>query len=269
MAVIRVSTRTFALLLFGSGFAALIYQTAWQRMLRLVFGASSAASSAVLGIFLGGLGLGGFLLGRRAERSERPLLLYGNFELGVALTAALTPVLVDVCGWLYFRVGGSRSLGSYGATCLRLLLATIVLGPSVVLMGGTLPAVARAAETDEDAGRGRLALLYAVNTAGAVAGALLATFILFEVLGTRLSLWAAAIINLLVAIVARALGRNVAPIDGASSYQARSQAALESGPGLQRSRGAAAARVPAWRFTSWRAPSVSLSCTSNWSGIGC
>lgn len=244
--MIRVPTRTIALLLFGSGFAALIYQTAWQRMLRLVFGASSAASSAVLGIFLGGLGLGGFLLGRRAERSERPLLLYGNFELGVALTAALTPVLVDVCGWLYFRVGGSRSLGPYGATCLRLLLATMVLGPSVVLMGGTLPAAARAAETDEDAGRGRLALLYAVNTAGAVAGALLGTFILFEVLGTRLSLWAAAIINLLVAIVARAVGRNVAPIEGASFRQARSQAALESGPGPSAVPWSGNGALPAW-----------------------
>jgi len=46
-------------LLFGSGFCALVYQTAWQRELRLIFGASTAASAAVLAIFMGGLGLGG------------------------------------------------------------------------------------------------------------------------------------------------------------------------------------------------------------------
>ena len=51
--------RGIAALLFGSGLAALVYQTAWQRMLGLVYGASTAASAAVLAIFLGGLGLGG------------------------------------------------------------------------------------------------------------------------------------------------------------------------------------------------------------------
>jgi hypothetical protein len=68
------STRLVAVLLFGSGLTSLIYQTAWQRMFRLVFGASTAASAAVLGIFLGGLGLGALLFGKRAERSEKPRL---------------------------------------------------------------------------------------------------------------------------------------------------------------------------------------------------
>ena len=62
-----------AVLLFGSGFCALVYQTAWLRMLRLVFGASTAASAAVLAIFMGGLGFGGLLLGRRADRRRSPL----------------------------------------------------------------------------------------------------------------------------------------------------------------------------------------------------
>ena len=63
-----LSTRVVAALLFGSGFSALVYQTAWQRMFRLTFGASTAASAAVLAVFLGGLGLGGLLLGKQVER---------------------------------------------------------------------------------------------------------------------------------------------------------------------------------------------------------
>ena len=93
-------TPRVAIFLFGSGLAALVYQTAWERMLRLVFGASTGASSAVLAIFLGGLGLGGAWLGKRAEAAERPLLLYGNLEIGVALFASITPFLVDVAAHL-------------------------------------------------------------------------------------------------------------------------------------------------------------------------
>ena len=70
-----------ALFLFGSGFCALVYQVTWLRLLRLIFGASTAASAAVLAIFMGGLGLGGYLLGRRADRSPNPLFFYGTLEI--------------------------------------------------------------------------------------------------------------------------------------------------------------------------------------------
>ena len=136
--------RLVAAFLFGSGLTALIYQTVWQRMFRLAFGSSTAASAAVLGIFLGGLGLGGWWFGTRAERHERPLSFYGDLEAGVALSAALTPFLLDLLSHGYFALGGSASLGTAGATIVRLLIAVLVMGPSVVLMGGTLPAAARA-----------------------------------------------------------------------------------------------------------------------------
>ena len=55
--------KTTGLLLFGSGACALIYQTVWLREFRLIFGASTAASAAVLAIFMGGLGVGSVVLG--------------------------------------------------------------------------------------------------------------------------------------------------------------------------------------------------------------
>jgi len=212
-------TPRVATFLFGSGMAALVYQTAWERMLRLVFGASTAASSAVLAIFLGGLGLGGAWLGKRAEATDRPLLLYGNLEVGVALSAAVTPFLVDLVARIYWGIGGSGALGTAGATVVRVALAALVLGPPVVLMGGTLPAAARAVERDDDLSRGQLATLYASNTAGAVVGALLGTFVLFELFGMRLSLWVAVLVNLLVAMLARQLGRSVDPVPVLTSPQ--------------------------------------------------
>jgi spermidine synthase len=62
-----------AALLFFSGLSALVYQTVWMREFRLIFGASTAATAAVLAIFMAGLGCGSALLGRRADAKENPL----------------------------------------------------------------------------------------------------------------------------------------------------------------------------------------------------
>ena len=83
-------------LLFVSGFCALVYQIAWLREFRLVFGASTAASAAVVAIFIGGLGAGGLLLGRRVDRHPNPLQFYARLETLIAISAAFTPVLLSV-----------------------------------------------------------------------------------------------------------------------------------------------------------------------------
>ncbi len=200
-----------ALLLFGSGACALIYQVAWLRELRLVFGGSTAASAAVLAAFMGGLGLGSAVLGRLADSHPRPLSLYAHLELGVAVSAALTPLLLAFGRLLYVAAGGSAALGGTAATLARLVLSALVLGIPTFLMGGTLPAAVRAVETHADQARRRLAVLYGVNTAGAVTGTLLANFLLLENYGTRSTLLVAALANALVALTARSLSRTLKP----------------------------------------------------------
>src|SRR6266850_1777802 len=114
-------------LLFASGFCALVYQIGWLREFRLIFGASTAASAAVLAIFIGGLGFGGWLLGPRADRHPRPLLLYATLEMVVAVSAALSPLLLVVARAIYLASGGSTRLGTSAATLERLLLSVVVL----------------------------------------------------------------------------------------------------------------------------------------------
>jgi spermidine synthase len=156
----------------------------------------------VLAIFMGGLGLGSALLGKRADRHPRPLRFYGHLELLIALSAALSPLLLWVIAKVYFALGGSVRLGLGGASVVRLILSTLVLGLPTLLMGGTLPAAARAVETNDDAGRRRLALLYGTNTLGAVAGTLLSTFWLLERLGNTRTLFVAVAVNVVVALLA-------------------------------------------------------------------
>ena len=205
MARVKLRLGTVGAFLFISGACALVYQVAWFRELRLVFGGSTAASAAVLAIFMGGLGLGGAWLGRRADRVARPVALYAQLELVVAITAAITPGLVWVARAIYLAVGGH--LHGPLSTVVRMLLAVLVLGPSTLAMGGTMPAAARAVERDS-AGRQRVAVLYGVNTAGAVLGTVLANFVALEVFGTRLTLWLACLVNILVAVAARMVARS-------------------------------------------------------------
>jgi spermidine synthase len=196
-----------AALVFSSGFCALIYQIVWTREFRLVFGASTAASAAVVAIFIAGLGWGGLVLGRRVEKSGNPLLFYARLELGIASLSAATPWLLSAARTMYVASGGSLALGTAGATVMRLVLTGLVLGLATFLMGGTLPAVARAVQTEQDGARSSVALLYGANTLGAVCGCLLANFALLEIFGSKLTLWIACLLNALVAMSARAVAR--------------------------------------------------------------
>ena len=217
-----------ASLLFFSGLSALIYQTVWLREFRLIFGASTYATGAVLAIFMFGLGLGSALLGRRADAKEKPLQYYARLELYIAAAAAASPFLLTFAAKVYFASGGSPNLGIAGATLLRLLLATLILGPATLLMGGTLPAAARAVQTNDDSGRRAVALLYGVNTLGAVAGTLVSTFVLLEQLGNRTTLLIAVGVNVLVALVARRI--NVARASAREEEIAVAESGLKPAP---------------------------------------
>ena len=190
------------LMLLVSGGCALVFQVVWIRELRLVFGATTASSAAVLAIFMAGLGLGNGLFGRWIDDAVRPLRIYGLLEAGIVLSAGLSPLLIDVARWAYVGLGGQSALGPGVATVVRLLASAAILTVPTFLMGGTLPAAARAVSTDADIHRRGVALLYALNTLGAVAGASLATFVLLEAYGGRAVLWTACLLNSVLAATA-------------------------------------------------------------------
>ena len=216
----RIPLLAVAPLLLASGFCALTYQVAWTRGFRLIFGASTAASAAVLAAFMGGLGFGAWWLGRRADRSPRPLLLYAVLEGLVAVFAAASPGFMALAGRAYLRLGGSMVLGHAVATLACLVLAAAVMLPATVLAGGTFGAAARSTESESDPRRRRTALLYGVNTLGAVLGCLATTFFLLESLGTRATLWTASALNLAVALIAAALSARRAALPPSSATPA-------------------------------------------------
>lgn len=185
-----------------SGMCALVYQMAWIRELKLIFGFSTAASATVLAVFSAGLGFGAMVLGRKVDRRGQGLLIFAILEATIGVCAALTPVLIALVREAYVAIGGTLTLGMTLGTMVRFLLAAIVLALPTFCMGGTLPALVKALQDEHDDQRHTSALLYGVNTIGALLGCTLATFLLFEVFGNRHSIWLAATINLAVAYFA-------------------------------------------------------------------
>src|SRR3954470_4126683 len=116
----RRRTWAVAALLACSGFCALVYQICWLREFRLIFGGSTAASAAVLAIFTGGLGLGSWLLGRRADNHPRPLIVYAQLEAIIAASAAASPFLLTLARAAYFALGGTTTVGAVAGTVGRL-----------------------------------------------------------------------------------------------------------------------------------------------------
>ncbi|MFV1995085.1 MAG: fused MFS/spermidine synthase, partial [Verrucomicrobiales bacterium] len=208
-------------LIFISGFCSLVYQVAWIREFRLVFGGTTAAGAAVLAIFMGGLGAGAAFYGRRAGAAANPLRLYGLLEIAVTAAALISPVLLGAARAIYDASGGEMALGVPLATAIRLGLATLVLGPACFFMGGNLPAGITFVAAARDPGRRRLARLYGLNTLGAVAGAALSTFWMLEHLGTRATLYTACGANAVIGIAA--LLASFAVETGAGANPARSE----------------------------------------------
>jgi len=183
------------LLFFLSGISGLIYQVVWVRVFGNVFGNTVYSASLIVAVFMMGLGAGSYVAGRWADRRYAtapsfPLLAYGYFELAIAaiggaialalphldrVSVLATSYRVDANGWYVLTAG------SYAA---RVAIALTLLTPITLLMGGTLTLLIRylvRAEVEFEARR--IALLYAVNTAGAAAGCFLTDFALVPAWG--------------------------------------------------------------------------------------
>ena len=200
-------------LFFLSGVSALVYELVWQRLLHLVFGVSTLAVSAVLAAFMGGLALGSLLFGRRADTSEKPQRSYALLEAGIAASALLVPLGFAQVSDIYPTLYAFLHPGAWGGTVLRFALALLVLLVPATLIGGTMPFMARLALRRRDALPTTFSLLYGVNTLGAVVGAALTGLVLLRYLGMQQTLWIAAAINGVVALVS-AVMREDAPIVG-------------------------------------------------------
>jgi spermidine synthase len=230
-------TRSFLpwllLLLAGSGCAALIYEIVWYQLLQLVIGSSAVSLGLLLAAWMGGLCLGSALLPRLVSVRENPLRVYALLELGIGAFGIIALFGVPLVGRLYAATAVSGLLGMV----LRGVVAAACLLPPTVLMGGSYPAIARWVKTGQKefsgSSSGTLGLLYSANIAGAVFGCGLAGFYLLRVYDMAVATYAAAALNVAVALLgfflaSRAPGTEIK--QGATAVTARTEA--QRAPGV-------------------------------------
>jgi len=183
-----------------SGFTGLVYEVAWVRLFTGVFGNTTHSVTAVLSAFMAGLALGGRLFGGLIDTKRGILAVYASLEAGIALFAVLitlaVPLIDPVYRFLYGMMGFSDTL----LTAARFVLSFVLVAIPTVLMGGTLPVIARFfVRRPGEVGRGT-GLLYGINTLGAAAGCLAAGFYLIKSFGVRETVFIAAAVNLIIAL---------------------------------------------------------------------
>ncbi|MFO0588225.1 MAG: fused MFS/spermidine synthase [Polyangiaceae bacterium] len=213
-------------LFFLSGVTALSAEVVLNKLLTYVFGSSHLATSTVLAAYMGGLSVGAWLFGRVAKRARRPVLLYAALELTVGAFYALLPAFFEPFRALSLSLASPLADSPVQLTALRFALSfALVLAPTLP-MGGTLPTLI-AAFHDDAALEQSLPRLYAVNTLGAAAGALLASYAGVPALGLHGVLFTCGAVNLLVAAASLWIAR--APAEQAPSKLAVSEEAEADG----------------------------------------
>jgi spermidine synthase len=193
-----------------SGAAGLIYESLWSRYLGLFVGHSAYAQIIVLVMFLGGMSLGAWLVGRRSTRFRSPLLWYAGVEVLVGLIAL---VFHDTFGaateWAYGAL--FPALGGAGLTVGKWAVASVLILPQSILLGTTFPlmsaGVIRLARAGDSPGS-ILGLLYFANSLGAAAGVLLAGFVFIERAGLPGTLMIAGFMNVVAGLGVYLLARS-------------------------------------------------------------
>ncbi len=182
----------------------------WLQLLEFVVGSTAISIGVLLGTYMGGMCLGSLVLPRYFGLNRHPLISYARLELGIGLCGLFVLWAIPWAGRFYLEYFGHGFAGVMAreAVCAACLL------PPTLLMGATLPVIARWIDTGPK-GVSWVGFLYAGNTVGAVIGCLLAGFYLLRVYDMETATHAAVAINLGVALIAALLAGNLPSVPAA------------------------------------------------------
>jgi predicted membrane-bound spermidine synthase len=191
------AAKTLRTVFFFSGFASLIYQVVWQRLLTVYYGVGPVATTLIVSTFMLGLGLGALIGGALAERVCGRVRLYSLIEFLLGAFGIASP-------WLLDYVGARTAGASYpiALTCMAAFLCFPTL-----LMGMTLPLLVKIVNSLNHDFLGSISFLYFINTLGAAVGTLAASYFIISLFGLDTATYIAAAINLLLAFVILLIGR--------------------------------------------------------------
>jgi len=191
-----------------SGFCGLIYESIWSHYLKLFLGHAAYAQSLVLAVFMGGMGLGAWLVSKWTGRIRNLLWGYALVELVVGVAAlSFHSAFGSIIGWAYESLLPA-ACSPEGHCIAQWVLATVLIAPQSILLGATFPLMTGGVLRLAPQAPGRkLALLYFLNSLGAVAGVLVSGFVLIPAIGLPGALLTAGVGNVLLAVAVYFLGK--------------------------------------------------------------
>lgn len=217
----RLSAWLVVPLFLLSGAASLVYEVIWSRLLVHVMGGTTFAITTVLVAFMGGLALGAAISGRFVGRIRQPQRVYGVLEILIGVYALATPWLMDLAVPFYrmlYEQSGQHFwlllVARFGVSCAFMLIPT-------TMMGATLPLLVQYMTVGRSRAGAPVAVLYAVNTFGAVLGSASAGFLAIPILGLTRSTFVAAALNFVVGVFVWMLPRAVEHAGGEAPAPAR------------------------------------------------
>ncbi len=192
----RIRGRGIVLLaLFVSGMAGLMHEVVWAKYLIDLMGNTAHSNAVVLTVFMGGLATGAVVFGRRADCWDRPLIAYAWLEVLIGLYALVLPFVIGAAGAAYEAAAARYFEQGTLKLVLRFGLSIAILSPPAILMGATLPVLAKSLVGEIARTRREVASLYAMNNLGAVVGSGVAGFVTLPLFGIIPSLVFATVAN--------------------------------------------------------------------------
>ncbi len=194
-----------------AGFASLLCEIAWFRLLALTLGGSAYAFTIMLLAFLLGIGIGGWAGGRLADRDlargGRRLVLgrLAGIQVGVGALCWFAMLLYGqlpfVYVWLFDRMGGT----GWPFWFMQLAIALGIMILPTLFMGATFPYLVRAAAGRPDQISRPVGRLYGTNTLGALLGAAFGGLVMLPALNIQGTVVAAASVNIVASVLVAAL----------------------------------------------------------------
>jgi len=189
----------FILLAFGfSGWCALTYQVAWNRILSLLLGSSIYAFSLILTTFILGLALGTVVFSRWVSTFKNPLVVFGFLQVGIGVSALMMIPLFENIPFINRWVYQNWSMEFTTIQWSVFLVMFCFLFVPTFFMGGQFPVVVRLVVQKLDTIGHSIGKVYASNTVGTIIGSFLAGFVLIPWIGVQDTILVAVGLNLLV-----------------------------------------------------------------------
>lgn len=190
------------LLAFGlSGFASMIYEIAWSRVLAMILDSSTYAFTIMLTTFLIGIALGSFLMSRTIDRLKRPLLAFILIEIAIGTSAFLGLFLFSELPYLfvvlYRTFSGSLNLIFFS----KFLLASAVMILPTLFIGALFPLVVKLYTPSLNRVGYSIGKTYSLNTIGCILGSFCGGFVFVPLMGIQNSILLAIGLNIFLAFL--------------------------------------------------------------------